>query len=162
TNSPSDWSTRVGIVGQNDAVEYGFIDPATIQIWTPNGGSLNTGYTFGDNEWHHVATIADGTAIHTYYDGVLKGSSGNATGDYGSSAFNVHIGGGGVFDGNGNYFTGHIDEVAIFAKAIPPARVAEHFKAGKEGGVIVANLGTNGGGGGGINVSVTRSGANLS
>ncbi|OLD52113.1 MAG: hypothetical protein AUI63_00290 [Gemmatimonadetes bacterium 13_1_40CM_2_60_3] len=139
TNVPSLWVNRVGIVGQNDAIEYGFIDPLTIQIWTPNGGSLNTAYNFGDDEWHHVATIASGANLKTYYDGALVGTGGNATGNYGAAGFNVHIGGGGVFDGAGNWFTGHLDEVAIFDKAIPAARIAEHYNAGKNGGVITTS-----------------------
>ncbi|MFO1497738.1 MAG: LamG-like jellyroll fold domain-containing protein [Verrucomicrobiota bacterium] len=99
------WPGRVGIVGQNDAIEYGFISPGTIQIWTPapNSGSLDTPYNFPDDEWHHVATIADGTAIRTYYDGALQGTSTGNNTDYGSSIYNVHIGGGGVFDATGNY-----------------------------------------------------------
>jgi len=135
----SSFPNRVGIVGQNDAVEYGFVDANTIQIWTPNGGQLNTAYGFADGEWHHVATIADGTSLKTYYDGVLTGTGGNPTTDYGSSGYNVHIGGGGVFDAGGNYFNGQIDEVAIFNKALPAARVAAHFQAGKTGGVLTTN-----------------------
>ena len=135
----SGFPTRVGIVGQNDAVEYGFIDANTIEIWTPNGGMLDTTYSFPDDEWHHIAIIADGTSLKTYYDGMLMGTGGNSTTDYGASGYNVHIGGGGVFDPTGNWFNGHIDEVAIFNKALPPARVAEHFSAGKNGGVIVTN-----------------------
>ncbi len=130
---------RIGIVGQNDAIEYGFIDANTIQIWTPNGGSLNTAYTNADNEWHHVATIASGTSLKTYYDGALVGTTAGVTNDYGNSVFNVHIGGAGVFDADGNWFTGYIDEVAIFDKAIPAARVAEHYKAGKFGGVVTVS-----------------------
>ncbi|TMQ01401.1 MAG: hypothetical protein E6L09_03715 [Verrucomicrobia bacterium] len=131
-------ANRIGIVGQNDAIEYGFITPDTIQIWTP-ADSLNTAYTNADNEWHHVATIASGTSIKTYYDGVLQGSTSVTTADYGSSIYNVHIGGGGVFDATGNWFNGHIDEVAVFDKAIPAARVAEHFNAGKNGGVLTTS-----------------------
>lgn len=137
-SDPATFGTRIGIVGQNDAVEYGFIDQNTIQIWTPapSGGSLNTPYTFPDDEWHHIATIADGRSIKNYYDGVLVGSvnSSSPVSSYGSSQYTVHIGGGGVFDAVGNYFTGQIDEVAIFDKAIPADRIAAHFKAGKEGG----------------------------
>lgn len=154
------WPGRVGIVGQNDAIEYGFIDPDTIQIWTAGGGSLDTDYTFPDDEWHHVATITDGSSIKTYYDGVLKGTTTQTSANYGSSTYNVHIGGSGVFDNVGNYFTGNIDEVAIFDKAIPANRVAEHFRAGKEGGVLVTNAG--GPQPGGIQVTAARSGANLS
>jgi hypothetical protein len=131
--------TRIGIVGQNDAVEYGFININTIQIWTP-GGSLDTAYSFPDGEWHHIATIATGTEIRNYYDGVFVNSNANTpTTDYGSSTYNVHIGGSGVFDVIGNYFIGSIDEVAIFNKAIPASRIAAHYKAGKEGGVITTS-----------------------
>jgi hypothetical protein len=133
----SAWPGRIGIVGQNDDVEYGFISPNTIQIWTPTGGSLDTPYTFPDGEWHHVATIGDGRNIRNYYNGILVGTGGTTTSNYGpTGAYNVHIGGGGVFDATGNYFQGQIDELAIFDKAIPAERILAHFKAGKEGGVI--------------------------
>ncbi len=160
------FGTRIGLVGQNDAIEYGFIDANTIQIWTPGGGSLNTAYAFPDNEWHHVATIADGKNLKTYYDGVIKGTGGSAiTTDYGTSTFNVHIGGGGVFDGSGNYFTGNMDEVAIFDRAIPADRIAAHFKAGKEGGVLVTTGAITGGGttggGTGPKLTATKSGNNV-
>ena len=134
------WS-RVGIVGQNDAIEYGFINGNTVQIWTAGGGSLDTAYPFPDNEWHHVATIARGTNIQNYFDGVLVGTGGTTTADYGTSVYNVHIGGGGVFDATGNYFEGQFDEVAIFDKAIPAERIAIHYQAGREGYVPPDNGG---------------------
>ncbi len=51
----------------------------------------------------------------------------------------MHIGGGGVFDPTGNYFTGNIDEVAIFTRAISESRVAAHYQAGKSGGIITTS-----------------------
>ena len=157
-----DWGNRIGIVGQNDAVEYGFIDPGTIQIWTPNGGSLNTTYSFPDGEWHHVATIASGADIRTYYDGKLVGTGGgSAGGNYGMSPYNVHIGGGGVYDPGGNYFIGNIDEVAVFDKAIPAARIAEHYNAGKNGGVITIS-GAVTPNPGKLKLSITASGGSVS
>jgi len=141
TNREDNGWSRVGIVGQNDTVEYGFINGTTIQIWTPGGGSLNTTYEFPDDEWHHVATIADGGQIVNYFDGVLINSGGGATANYGAADFNVHIGGGGVYDATGNHFEGAIDAVAIFNKAIPGERVEEHFRAGREGGSIAEATG---------------------
>jgi len=159
------FGTRIGIVGQNDAIEYGFIDANTIQIWTPNGGSLNTAYAFADNEWQHVATIADGKTLKTYYDGALVGTGGSAVTSadgYGKSDFNVHIGGAGVFDAAGNYFTGQIDEVAIFDKAIPAERIAAHYNAGKNGGVLVTSGAvTAGSGGTKPTLTISHSGGNL-
>lgn len=131
---PTAFGNRIGLVGQNDAVEYGFINPNTIQIWTAGGGALDTTYSFNDNEWHHIATIADGRTIKNYFDGVLVGTGGATTANYGSSTFKVHIGGGGVYDATGNFFTGQFDEVAVFDKAIPAERILAHYKAGKEGG----------------------------
>jgi len=162
-SAPATFGTRIGIVGQNDAIQYGFIDQNTIQIWSfdppAGGGFLNTPYSFPDKEWHHVATIASGTDLRTYYDGKLVGTGGGATATYGNSTFNVHIGGGGVFDATGNFFTGQIDEVAIFDKAIPAARVAAHYAAGKSGGVLVTSgtvtVPT------GITLSLSRSGNTL-
>lgn len=124
---------RVGIVGQNDAIEYGFINPNTIQIWTPNGGSLDTTYSFDRNTWHHVASVGTGTELQTYFDGVLINKTSATTASYGSSGFKVNIGGGGVFDGSGNWFAGRIDEVAIFDKAVTAEQVRNHYLAAKEG-----------------------------
>jgi hypothetical protein len=158
------WPGRVALVGQNDAIEYGFITPATIQIWTAGGGSLDTAYSFADDTWHHVATIADGTAIRNYFDGVLVGTGGSATANYGSSTFNVHIGGAGGFDATGNWFTGQMDEVAIFDKAISADRVAAHFRAGKEGGVITVSGAVTPdepGGGDDTTLTATRSGQTM-
>jgi hypothetical protein len=153
------WS-RVGIVGQNDAVEYGFINTNTIQIWTPGGGALDSNYSFADDEWHHVATVANGSAILNYFDGQLVGSGGGAAaGGYGSSEFNVNIGGGGVYDATGNHFDGALDEVAIFNKAISADRVLEHYLAGSQG----LYPGLDGGGGGDAAItSVSSAGGNIS
>jgi len=98
---------------------------------------LDTTYSFPDETWHHVATIADGATIKNYFDGVFRNQvTDSAGGNYGTSTYNVHVGGGGAFDATGNFFTGEIDEVAIFQKAIPAARIAAHYKAGKEGGEL--------------------------
>jgi hypothetical protein len=138
--NPSPFSaTRIGLAGQNDAIEFGFIDPNTVQIWTPSGGSLNTTYRFPRNEWHHIVTVGSGTNLRTFYDGKLAGSGGSAVADnYGSSTFNVNIGGGGVFDGSGNFFTGQIDEVAIYDFALSDARILAHYIAATTGPVSVA------------------------
>ena len=160
---------RVALVGQNDAIEYGFITPTTIQIWTAGGGSLDTTYATNgvplkDDEWHHVATIATGAAIQNYFDGVLVGTGGTATANYGSSTYFVHIGGAGGFDATGNWFTGQLDEVAIFDKAISADRVAAHFRAGKEGGVITVSgavTPADPSGGGGPTLTTSKTGTTM-
>ena len=125
---------RVGLFGQNDVVEFGFINPTTLQVWTPNGGSLDYNYGTRLNEWHHVAVVGDGTDLRLYVDGVLVQTGGNPTGNYGSSGFGFNIGGGGIFDTTGNYFTGVIDEVAVFDKALTYEQVNSLVADGEPGG----------------------------
>jgi spore coat protein CotH len=132
-------NTRTGLWGQNDAVEFGFIDNGTIQIWTPGGGSLNTTWPHGnDGQWHHVATVGDGTNLRTYIDGVqVGGPGGTATGGYGASAFPFRVGGGGIFDdgvANGNYYNGDIDEVALWTNvALSATQIADYYNAARGG-----------------------------
>jgi hypothetical protein len=45
--------------------------------------------------------------------------------NHGSSAFNVNIGGCGVYDPDGNWFTGVLDEVAIFHAALEGGDIKE-------------------------------------
>jgi hypothetical protein len=126
-------TTRVGLWGQNDAVEFGFINPDGIQFWTPGGGNVTATYDQGlNNTWVHVAGVANGTDIRIYINGALIVTGGVATTDYGTSTEPFRIGGGGIFDTagtNGNFFTGMIDEVTIFDRALTPAEVQAQFLA---------------------------------
>jgi hypothetical protein len=126
-------TTRIGLFGQNDSIEFGFINQTTIQIWTPNAGGLDVTYPFPSNEWHHIAAVGTTTALEVYYDGVLALSSPEAVVDHGSSAFTFNIGGGGIYDADGvnnsNQFTGVIDEVAVYDHALTAAQLLVHFNA---------------------------------
>jgi len=125
---------RVGLFGQNDVVEFGFITPTTLQVWTPTGGSLNYNYNLPLNEWHHLAVVGNGTDLRLYVDGGLALTGGSPTGSYGSSTSPFNIGGGGIFDTSGNYFTGVIDEVAIFDKALTYQQIISLVGEGEPGG----------------------------
>ncbi|HKX62159.1 MAG TPA: LamG-like jellyroll fold domain-containing protein, partial [Verrucomicrobiae bacterium] len=121
---------RIGLFGQNDAVEFGFINGTTVQCWTPGGGFLDINYTPAMNTWHQITAVGDGTAIRIYVDGNQVGSGGVATGNYGSSAEPFRIGGGGIFDVTGNFFNGQIDEVAAFHRALSAAEINNLYRAG--------------------------------
>ena len=49
---------RIGLIGQNDAVEYGMIDPQTMQYWT-SAGAISTPYGPTVDEWTHVAVVVE-------------------------------------------------------------------------------------------------------
>ncbi|MEM7391130.1 MAG: DUF2341 domain-containing protein, partial [Verrucomicrobiota bacterium] len=104
---------RRGFVGQNDCLEFGSVGGATPgHIWSINGGGINA-HDLPNFTWHQFVGLGDDVSKKLYYDGV-EVSRGNAPQvNFGSSAFNVNIGGGGVFDAGGNFFDGIIDEVRI-------------------------------------------------
>ena len=129
-------NTRVGIFGQNDAIEFGLIDPETLQIWTPGGGALNVA-TAGEivpNEWNHVAAVGTGEELRFFINGELVGTGGNAlqiggVDSYGDSGDFFNVGGGGIFDNAGNQFTGIIDDVAVWDLALTEAQILAQFSA---------------------------------
>jgi len=121
--------SRIGIVGQNDCIEFGIIDGTTIQLWTEiDGGNINPQWPFNDGMWHHLAATGDGLVLKIYFDGQQVESGGGTPGNYGTSSFNVNIGGGGVYDGSGNWFTGQIDDVRIYSKALTAAEIKEAMR----------------------------------
>ncbi|MCH7764361.1 MAG: VCBS repeat-containing protein, partial [Candidatus Marinimicrobia bacterium] len=115
---PQTGGTKIGFWGQNDVIELGFISGTTISFWTLNGGSINVSYPYSLAEWHHITVVGDGNNLKVYFDGTLATSGGSPTSDYGSSSDAFNIGGGGVFDPSGNYYTGGIDEVYIFNQSM--------------------------------------------
>ena len=104
---------RIGLIGQNDSPEFGFIDPGTVSLWTPAAGINNNPYEHPPGEWHHVAAVASQEFTKVYIDGNATTKNGKWS-NHGRSDFKVNIGGCGVWDPNGNWFTGAMDEVGIF------------------------------------------------
>ena len=110
-------ANRVGLVGQNDSPEFGFIDPGSVNLWTPKS-SLTNPWKHGhpSKDWHHIGAVAAKKNLRVYIDG--EAAEGGGPGPHGTSDFNVNIGGCGVWDATGNWFTGAMDEVAIFHSAL--------------------------------------------
>lgn len=97
-----------------------------------NGGagrSISGTTLLNDGQWHHlVATRQSGNAtngLQLYVDGRLEvaGGAGTAILDDNSK---IAIGGNTL---DGRYYTGSIDEVAIYNNVLSPGQVANHFNA---------------------------------
>ncbi|HEX7469405.1 MAG TPA: CotH kinase family protein [Verrucomicrobiae bacterium] len=110
-------SSRTGLFGQNDTMEFGFNTSSTIQIWTP-AGSVTASYPFANNQWHYVTVVGGNGQLALYLDGNPAGSTTVSAANFGESEYDFNIGGGGIFDATGNYFTGQIDEVAVWYRAL--------------------------------------------
>ena len=71
------------------------------------------------NTWTHLATTYDGAALRLYVNGV-QASSVAATGNIGTSTGALRIGGNNIWP---EWFTGQIDEVRIYNRALTAAQV---------------------------------------
>ncbi len=119
-------SSRTGLVGQNDAIELGFINSSDVQLWTPGGGAVTYRWPYPRSTWHHIAATGDGRALRLYFDGSLVSWVSSTTSDYGSSTSPFCVGGAAVFDAplSSSVFDGRMDEVIVYDRALSDKEVA--------------------------------------
>jgi autotransporter-associated beta strand protein len=135
---------RIGLFGQNDAVEFGIIDSNNINCWTWFGEVyVPITAMAGDNTWHHIAAVGNTTSISIYLDGVLKGSSPVDITTFVTSPDHACIGQ--VFDpvGTSNQtFPGQIRRVGMWSRTLSASEIATlaasyaHVYTGSETGLI--------------------------
>jgi hypothetical protein len=139
-NSPGSQPVRTGLFGQNDVTEFGFHGAdasglALVGLWTPSAAAYIGQTNITANQWYMAAGIGSGSSVTLYLfttNGgggaqILQASSAGTTTNYGNSAYSFKIGGGGVLDPTGNFFTGLIDEVAIWNRALSAGELANLF-----------------------------------
>jgi hypothetical protein len=112
------------LFGQNDVIEFGF-QGGQLHLYTLNGGNIyvTPPANLGGNTWHHIAAVGTGSQILIYVDGIVVGSGGYATSNYGSYTDNVNIGAG-VFNPTGDFFAGQIMKVGFYNTALSGTRIA--------------------------------------
>jgi hypothetical protein len=121
---------RIGLAGQNDALEFGF-DSGSIHIWTAGGGELLAPpWQFPNDEWHHIAVIGTSLRLKFFIDAKEVASLDQKTENYGGSGFNFNIGGGGIWDDKGNFFTGALDDVRLYAFSLDEAQIKALYELG--------------------------------
>ena len=134
-------TTRVGLFGQNDVIEFGFIAPDTLQIWS-QGIPTNLDYLHDieAEEWVHIVAVGDGEELRLYIDGeeVAAGGAPLRTDvePYGAdNDFPFNIGGGGIWDDAGNQFYGSMANIAVWDRALTAVELQAQMNAamGMEG-----------------------------
>ncbi|VVC00620.1 Concanavalin A-like lectin/glucanases superfamily protein [uncultured archaeon] len=80
-----------------------------------------------DGKWHQVALVANRSGNYSYYmDGIMQGTGSMADAGMGqlntTSPFYI-----GACNGGANSFNGSIDEVRVYARALTPAQVMQHY-----------------------------------
>jgi hypothetical protein len=125
----TDQASRTGLWGQNDLVEFGYINNNTLEAWTDNGLDLSPN-PIPNEQWAQLAIVSSGSpgVITMYVNGAAALSRNHVIPPDNNFGFN--IGGGGVFDVTGNFFNGQIDELAVFNKALPAERICSLYLTG--------------------------------
>ena len=77
------------------------------------------------NTWTHLAATYDGTTVRLYVNGAQVASRA-VTGNLISSTGALRIGGNTIW---GEYFSGLIDEVRIYNRALTPAEIVTDMNA---------------------------------
>ncbi|MBI4712254.1 MAG: hypothetical protein HY762_02965 [Planctomycetes bacterium] len=102
-------------------------------FWVSSGGSGKSPLAYGpvartvtDNRWHHIVGVYDGTSVKVFVDGESGGSV-SYSGTVYNGADAVWIGS----DQEGEwYYTGVIDEVAIYRRPLQSAEVLSRYQKG--------------------------------
>jgi hypothetical protein len=117
----ADVTGRMSLFGQNDAIEFGFANSTTIELWTAATGVVTAALpaSLGDGSWHHVAVVGNGSIIKIYLNGASVAVTGGVvtTANYGSSSSNAKIGSG-VYNATGDSFTGQIMKLGLYNTAL--------------------------------------------
>ncbi|UOX99768.1 PKD domain-containing protein [Blastococcus sp. PRF04-17] len=107
-------------------VNFGVKTPANKNRLTVR--TVTSSASFNDGKWHHVAASLSSAGMALYVDGTLVDArTDTTTGQAYNGYFRV---GSDRAMGGTNSFTGRIDEVALYPKALSGARVAAHAAAG--------------------------------
>lgn len=131
------WEASTGFFGQNDLIEFGQNSATTIQAWSDGGGSVSAAVPPSD-EWVMltITYIFDGTDMVEY----LYVNNEVVSQNLGVKSINASAGtaytftiGGCVWNFEGGYFTGEIDDVAVFPTALSGDDISLLYNVGKFG-----------------------------
>lgn len=118
---PTAATTRASWFGQNDMVEFGFTDSNTLFCYTAKG---EVSWDFNPstflNNWHNITCLGSSSSLTIYIDGVNVASTSVSAGSYGSSSDHFSIGAGAVDGGTQGPFSGYIDDVRVYDRALTP------------------------------------------
>lgn len=79
------------------------------------------------NKWVHVVATYDGTTQRIYVNGVQDGTGQVISSDFGTASSHCTIG----WVSGGDYFTGSLDDVRVYNRALSTAEVQQLYKMGK-------------------------------
>ncbi|WP_455569190.1 LamG-like jellyroll fold domain-containing protein [Streptomyces lavendulae] len=104
------------------------------QYYTPGANATNVSpNTVTDNEWHHVVITAQGATQTLYLDGTQVAQASNVPVSHQANKYTYvgagYAGGWPASPGAVSYFSGQIDEVAVYQRSLNARQIAGHYQA---------------------------------
>ncbi len=100
-------------------------DGTTLKFWVNNYSTAGVSTTLSASTWTHVVGTYDGTTVRLFKDGVQVGSGTAYAGGITHSVQPLRIGSA----LGGSQFSGRLDEVAVYGRALTPAEVSARSAA---------------------------------
>ncbi|MFO0903892.1 MAG: LamG-like jellyroll fold domain-containing protein [Pirellulales bacterium] len=109
----------------NGQYEYAFYLNSSGYLIFQNfqGGGVSSSVPMSLNSWSHVAAVVNNGQVSLYRNGVLLGAS-SVNSFFGDTSAPFEIGGD---QGTPYFFSGRIDEVAVYPYALAPGTLAQHY-----------------------------------
>ncbi|MCX4697559.1 LamG domain-containing protein [Streptomyces sp. NBC_01373] len=102
-------------------------------VYTGTVRTINTTQSFSDGAWHHVVATQGSGGLRLYVDGTLRASNALVTTSENRSGF-WRVGGDNLDSWpsrpTSRYYTGLIDEVAVYGSALTASQVTSHYATG--------------------------------
>ncbi|MBK7822196.1 MAG: PKD domain-containing protein [Tessaracoccus sp.] len=98
-------------------------------VWVNEAHTVTSSDAYNDGEWHHLVATQSDAGMILYVDGVSVGTNPQKSAQPYSGYWRV--GGDSVWDGSSSaYFSGLLDEAAVYSYALSPEQVAGHYGIG--------------------------------
>ncbi|MBN2737483.1 MAG: carbohydrate-binding protein [Spirochaetales bacterium] len=124
--NPQDNSNTSGLWGQNGIAMVSLDASNIIKLDTNGSNSISASYPWPNNGWHHVTVVGTGDDLYLFLDGKLVMNGGNRSENYGINKMPFNIGGN-VLDLTGDNFTGLIDELYVYGRALTTEEIKKHL-----------------------------------
>ncbi|HEV2207266.1 MAG TPA: LamG-like jellyroll fold domain-containing protein [Verrucomicrobiae bacterium] len=125
-----------GLFGQNNVVEFRFLNSTTIELWTSFGSiDYPIGNAITAGNWSFIAASGSSNTLNLYINGQrVATAAATATSGYGSYTDPFLLSGN--TSGNGDpSISGLMDEVAVYPRTLSDAEIAGLYAAGAYGTV---------------------------
>ena len=125
-----------GLFGQNNVVEFRFLNTTEIELWTSYGSiDYTVGNAITPGQWAFLAASGTTNTLSLYINGqVVATAASTATSGYGTYTDPFLLSGN--TSGNGDpSINGLMDEVAVYPRALSDAEIASLYAAGAYGTV---------------------------